>query len=113
NQNHRNFARGPGAAGNEGAQNRAGNANACQGKLIKCYSCNGLGHIVRNCTQSKSPQNSNFFKDKLLLMQAHENGVVLDAEELLFLANEQTNTFDADVDDQPIRDLAQNDDNIF
>ncbi|GKA90612.1 hypothetical protein Tco_0812482 [Tanacetum coccineum] len=49
----------------------------------------------------------------MLLMQAQENGAVLDEEELLFLAGEQTNTFDADVDDQPVRDLAQNDDNIF
>ncbi|GKD89599.1 retrovirus-related pol polyprotein from transposon TNT 1-94, partial [Tanacetum coccineum] len=113
NQNQRNFARGAGAARNGGAQNRAGNANAGQGKLIKCYNCNELGHIVRNCTQPKRPQNSDFFKDKMLLMQAQENGAVLDEEELLFLAGEQTNTFDVDVDDQPVIDLAQNDDNIF
>ncbi|GKD60037.1 hypothetical protein Tco_1297546, partial [Tanacetum coccineum] len=86
NPNQRNFARGAGAAGNGGAHNRAGNAHACQGKLIKCYNCNGLGHITRNYTQPKSPQNSNFFKDKMLLMQAQENGAVLDEEELLFLA---------------------------
>ncbi|GKD69632.1 hypothetical protein Tco_1323722 [Tanacetum coccineum] len=51
--------------------------------------------------------------DKMLLMQAQENGAMLDEEELLFLAGEQTNNFDADVDDQPVRDLALNDDNIF
>ncbi|GJS48878.1 hypothetical protein Tco_0598999 [Tanacetum coccineum] len=45
-------------AGNGGAQNRAGNANTGQGKL-----------------------------DKMLLMQAQENGVVLDEDELLFLAD--------------------------
>ncbi|GKC27371.1 hypothetical protein Tco_1034665, partial [Tanacetum coccineum] len=73
NQNQRNFAGGAGVAGNRGAQNRAGNANAGQGKPIKCYN-------------------------------------LLDEEELLFLAGEQTNTFDADVYDQPVRDLAQNDD---
>ncbi|GJR14998.1 retrovirus-related pol polyprotein from transposon TNT 1-94 [Tanacetum coccineum] len=72
--------------GNGGAQNRAGNANASQGKPIKCYNCNGLGHIARN---------------------------LLDEEELLFLAGEKTNTFDADVDNQPVRDLALNEDNIF
>ncbi|GKB04013.1 retrovirus-related pol polyprotein from transposon TNT 1-94 [Tanacetum coccineum] len=49
----------------------------------------------------------------MLLMQAQENGVVLDEEELLFLAGEQTNTFDTDVDNQPVRDLALNEDNIF
>ncbi|GKB55666.1 hypothetical protein Tco_0911852 [Tanacetum coccineum] len=70
-------------------------------------------HIAQNCTQPKRPQNSNYFKDKMLQMQAQENGTVLDEEELLFLAGEQANTFDADVDNQPVQDLALNEDNIF
>ncbi|GKE96106.1 hypothetical protein Tco_1580961, partial [Tanacetum coccineum] len=49
----------------------------------------------------------------MLLMQDQENGAVLDEEELLFLVGEQANTFDADVDNQHIRDLALNEDNIF
>ncbi|GJZ35050.1 retrovirus-related pol polyprotein from transposon TNT 1-94 [Tanacetum coccineum] len=113
NQNQRNFARGNGAASFRGMQNRAGNANAGQGKPVKCYNCNRVRHIARNCTQSKRPQNSDYFKDKILLMQAQENGAVLDEEELLFLAGEQGNTFDADVDNQPVQDLALNEDNIF
>ncbi|GJT82015.1 retrovirus-related pol polyprotein from transposon TNT 1-94 [Tanacetum coccineum] len=96
-----------------GAQNRAGNANAGQGKPVKCYNCDRVGHITRNCTQPKCPQNSDYFKDKMLLMQAQENGAVLDEDELLFLASEQGNTFDADVDNQPVQDLALNEDNIF
>ncbi|GKF82401.1 retrovirus-related pol polyprotein from transposon TNT 1-94, partial [Tanacetum coccineum] len=82
NQNQRNFARGNGKVSNEGALNRAGYANAGQGKPIKCYSSNGLGHIARNCTQPKRLQNSDYFKDKMLLMQAQENGAVLDEEEI-------------------------------
>nr|GEW50262.1 retrovirus-related Pol polyprotein from transposon TNT 1-94 [Tanacetum cinerariifolium] len=58
-------------------------------------------------------ENSDYFKDKMLLMQAQENGAMLDEKELLFLTREQTNMFDADVDDHPVRDLALNDDNIF
>ncbi|GKA47482.1 retrovirus-related pol polyprotein from transposon TNT 1-94 [Tanacetum coccineum] len=99
--------------GNGGTQNRAGNANAGQGKPVKYYNCNGIGHIARNCTQPKRPQNSDYFKDKMSQMQAQENGAVLDEEELLFLAGEQANTFDADVDNQPVQDLALNEDNIF
>nr|GEX81662.1 hypothetical protein [Tanacetum cinerariifolium] len=47
----------------------------------------GGGHIARNYTQPKIPQNSKYYKDKMLLMQAQENGVALDAEQLLFLAD--------------------------
>ncbi|GKD99655.1 hypothetical protein Tco_1387639 [Tanacetum coccineum] len=49
----------------------------------------------------------------MLLMQAQENGAVLDEEELLFIAGEQGNTFDAYVDNQPVQDLTMNEDNIF
>ncbi|GJW57496.1 retrovirus-related pol polyprotein from transposon TNT 1-94 [Tanacetum coccineum] len=113
NQNQRYFARGNGTAGNEVGHNRVGNANAGQGKPVKCYNYNGVGHIARNCTQPKRPHNFDYFKDKMLLMQAQENGAVLDEEELLFMAGEQGNTFDADVDNQPVQDLALNEDNIF
>nr|GEU46777.1 hypothetical protein [Tanacetum cinerariifolium] len=49
----------------------------------------------------------------MLLMQAHENGVALDEEQLLFIAGGQDNAVDEDVDEQPIQDLALNVDNVF
>ncbi|GKA90225.1 hypothetical protein Tco_0812095 [Tanacetum coccineum] len=52
--------------------------------------------------------NLEYFKDKMLLMQAQDNGVVLDEEQLLFIAGGQDNTFDDDVDEPPIQDLLLN-----
>nr|GEY01771.1 hypothetical protein [Tanacetum cinerariifolium] len=72
--------RGGSAAGYGGAQNRVVNVNPGQARTVKCYNCNGTWHITRNCTQPKQPQNSEYYKDKMLLMQAQENGVALDAE---------------------------------
>nr|GEV79085.1 integrase, catalytic region, zinc finger, CCHC-type, peptidase aspartic, catalytic [Tanacetum cinerariifolium] len=49
----------------------------------------------------------------MLLMQAQENEVALDEEQLLFLTGGQANAIDKDVDEQPIQDLALNVDNVF
>ncbi|GKF25183.1 retrovirus-related pol polyprotein from transposon TNT 1-94, partial [Tanacetum coccineum] len=95
----RNNARGNGVAGNVGGQNRGGIVNPGQAKPIKCYNCNGQGHIARECPWPKRLQDSDYFKDKMLLMQAQENGVVLDKGQSLFLTGEQVTNFDDDVDD--------------
>nr|GFC50474.1 hypothetical protein [Tanacetum cinerariifolium] len=62
------------------AHNRVGNVNQGQARpgqarTVKCYNCNGTDHIVRNCTQPKRPQNFEYFKDKMPLMQAQENNL--------------------------------------
>nr|GEZ56874.1 integrase, catalytic region, zinc finger, CCHC-type, peptidase aspartic, catalytic [Tanacetum cinerariifolium] len=61
----------------------------------------------------KQHENSEYFKDKMLLMQAQENRVALDEEQLLFIAGGQYNVVDEDVDEQPVQDLALNADNVF
>ncbi|GJX50547.1 retrovirus-related pol polyprotein from transposon TNT 1-94 [Tanacetum coccineum] len=66
------------------------------------------GRIMVQNFQGRQNQNQN---QRYL---AWGNGAaVLDEEELLFLAGEQANTFDADMDNQPVQDLALNEDNIF
>nr|GEV72176.1 integrase, catalytic region, zinc finger, CCHC-type, peptidase aspartic, catalytic [Tanacetum cinerariifolium] len=78
-----------------------GQARPGQARTVKCYNYNGTGYITRNCTQPKRPQNSEYFKDKMLLMQAQENRVALDVEQLLFLAAKDCDAFDSDVDEAP------------
>ncbi|GJT43725.1 hypothetical protein Tco_0952440 [Tanacetum coccineum] len=51
--------------------------------------------------------------NKMLLMQAQENGMALDEEQLLFIAGGQDNAVDEDMDEQPVQDLALNVDNVF
>ncbi|GKG00932.1 hypothetical protein Tco_0305637, partial [Tanacetum coccineum] len=46
-------------------------------------------------------------------MQAQENGVALDEEQLLFIDGRQDNAIDGDVDEQLVQDLALNVDNVF
>ncbi|GJY56291.1 integrase, catalytic region, zinc finger, CCHC-type containing protein [Tanacetum coccineum] len=58
NRGQGNNASSTGATGYRGAQNRVGNENLGQARQIKCYNCNGIGHIVRNCTQLKRGQDN-------------------------------------------------------
>ncbi|GKD71760.1 hypothetical protein Tco_1325850, partial [Tanacetum coccineum] len=74
-------------------QNVQGRQNRVQGNNVRDTVAPG-NRGAQNCNQPKRPQNSEYFKEKMLLMQAQENGVDLDEEKLLFLAGGQPNTFD-------------------
>ncbi|GKA56381.1 hypothetical protein Tco_0755453 [Tanacetum coccineum] len=45
------------------------------------------GHIARQCTKPKRAQNSEWFKENMLLAQAQEAGVALDEEQRAFLVD--------------------------
>ncbi|GJS46058.1 retrovirus-related pol polyprotein from transposon TNT 1-94 [Tanacetum coccineum] len=62
--------------------NRAGLA-----KVIRCYNCQEKGHMARQCTKPKRPRNSIWFKEKAMLIEALELGVVFDEEQMAFLAD--------------------------
>ncbi|GJW55883.1 retrovirus-related pol polyprotein from transposon TNT 1-94 [Tanacetum coccineum] len=49
----------PGNVGNTGAR----------GKKVICYNCRGEGHVARQCKEPKRKMDSQYFKDKALLME--------------------------------------------
>nr|GEV83122.1 reverse transcriptase domain-containing protein [Tanacetum cinerariifolium] len=59
-------------------------------RVIVCYNCKGEGHMSKQCTKPKRKRDAEWFKDKVLLVQAQANGQVLQAEELDFLADPGT-----------------------
>ncbi|GJW95328.1 hypothetical protein Tco_1379880 [Tanacetum coccineum] len=78
---------------NAGTKNRRiattskGNVATGPSRVVKCYNCQGEGHMVRQCTQPKRPRNVARFKEKLMLAEALEAGQILDEEQLAFLAD--------------------------
>nr|GFA70148.1 hypothetical protein [Tanacetum cinerariifolium] len=59
-------------------------------RVIVCYNCKGEGHMSKHCTKPKRKRDAEWFKDKVLLVQAQANGQVLQEEELDFLAVPET-----------------------
>nr|GFA37701.1 hypothetical protein [Tanacetum cinerariifolium] len=55
-------------------------------RVIVCYNCKGEGHMSKQCTKPKRRRGEQWFKDKVLLVQAQANGQVLQEEELEILA---------------------------
>nr|GEY05241.1 reverse transcriptase domain-containing protein [Tanacetum cinerariifolium] len=75
-----------GNTGTRGTQSY-GQVTDNKGKLVICYKCHGEGHVSRQCKEKKRVKDSQYFKDKMLLMEAKEKGVVLYAEAEAFLAD--------------------------
>ncbi|GJV80245.1 putative ribonuclease H-like domain-containing protein [Tanacetum coccineum] len=71
------------APGNKGKHAATGS----QGKVVTCYNCLGQGHMAKECKEKKRAKDSQWFKDKALLMEAKEKGAILDAEAEAFLAD--------------------------
>nr|GFB07746.1 hypothetical protein [Tanacetum cinerariifolium] len=88
--------RGGSAAGYGEAQNRVGNVNQGQARpgkarSVKCYNCNGTGHIARNC----GPDNA--FDDDVDEQPIQDLALNVDN---VFQA-EDCDAFDSDVDEAP------------
>nr|GEZ14521.1 hypothetical protein [Tanacetum cinerariifolium] len=59
-------------------------------RVIVCYNYKGEGHMAKQCTKPMRKRDAEWFKDKVLLVQAQTNGQVLQEEELDFLADPGT-----------------------
>ncbi|GKE78251.1 integrase, catalytic region, zinc finger, CCHC-type containing protein [Tanacetum coccineum] len=69
------------------ATSSKGNTTSRQARVIKCYNCQGEGHMARQCTQPKRTKNAAWYKEKVMLVEAQEAGQILDEEQLAFLAD--------------------------
>nr|GEX79557.1 hypothetical protein [Tanacetum cinerariifolium] len=86
--------RAPRNVGNTGKQGNQGYETMVNGKgqLVTCYNCHGQGHVARQRKEKKRAKDSQWFKDKMLLMEAKEKGATLDAEVEAFLADVECTT---------------------
>ncbi|GKD63190.1 retrovirus-related pol polyprotein from transposon TNT 1-94, partial [Tanacetum coccineum] len=58
-----------------------------QQRIVKCFNCQGEGHMARLCPKPKRKRDATCFREKVLLVKAQGNGKVLNEEELVFLAD--------------------------
>nr|GFB23100.1 hypothetical protein [Tanacetum cinerariifolium] len=58
---------------------------SCQAKVIN--TCQGEGHMARQCTQQKRRRDATWLNEKVLLVQAQSEGKELDEEKLAFLVD--------------------------
>ncbi|GKE11877.1 hypothetical protein Tco_1415428, partial [Tanacetum coccineum] len=66
-------------------QGRQSQGYASNSSKSNATASGGEGHMARQCTQPKRARNSAWFKEKLMLAEAHDSGQVLDEEQLAFL----------------------------
>ncbi|GJZ04675.1 retrovirus-related pol polyprotein from transposon TNT 1-94 [Tanacetum coccineum] len=66
-----------------------------QARVVKCYNCQGKGHMARQWTQPNRPRNVAWYKEKAMLIEAQEAGQILDEEQL----TEDLDAYDSDCDD--------------
>ncbi|GJZ53182.1 retrovirus-related pol polyprotein from transposon TNT 1-94 [Tanacetum coccineum] len=56
------------------ATSSRGNTISGQARVVKCYNCQGEGHMARQCIQPKRPRNAAWYKEKAMLAEAQEAG---------------------------------------
>ncbi|GJU01271.1 retrovirus-related pol polyprotein from transposon TNT 1-94 [Tanacetum coccineum] len=78
------------AAGTSGTRaNTSGTGRNYSGqqRVVKCFKCQGEGHMARQYPKPKRKRDATWFRDKVLLVDDQGNGKVLNEEELEFLVD--------------------------
>nr|GEU39942.1 hypothetical protein [Tanacetum cinerariifolium] len=65
----------------------ASGSNSGKLRIVIRYNCKREGHMSKQCTNPKMKWDDSWFKDKVLLVKAQANGLILHEEELAFLAD--------------------------
>nr|GEV24147.1 reverse transcriptase domain-containing protein [Tanacetum cinerariifolium] len=58
-----------------------------QQRIVKCFNCQGEGHMARQYPKPKRKRDATWFRDKVLLVEAQGSGKVLNEEESKFLVD--------------------------
>ncbi|GJY76142.1 retrovirus-related pol polyprotein from transposon TNT 1-94, partial [Tanacetum coccineum] len=64
-----------------------GGNNSGQQRVVKCFNCQGEGHMARQSPKPKRKRDATWFRDKVLLVEAQGSSKVLNEEELEFLVD--------------------------
>nr|GEW72182.1 hypothetical protein [Tanacetum cinerariifolium] len=78
------------AAGTSGTRaniSRIGRNNLGQQRVVKCFNCQGGGHMARQCLKPKRKSDATWFRDKVLLVEVQGSSKVMNEEELEFLVD--------------------------
>ncbi|GJT71671.1 retrovirus-related pol polyprotein from transposon TNT 1-94 [Tanacetum coccineum] len=62
-----------------------GGNNSGQQRVVKCFNCEGEGHMARQCPKPERKRDATWFRVKVLLVEAQGFSKVLNEEELAFL----------------------------
>nr|GEW53058.1 hypothetical protein [Tanacetum cinerariifolium] len=76
-----------GTSGTRANISGTGGNNSGQQRVVKCFNCQGEGHMARQCPKPKRKRDATWFRDKVLLVEAQGSGKVLNEEEFEILAD--------------------------
>nr|GEX61494.1 hypothetical protein [Tanacetum cinerariifolium] len=67
--------------------NQLSGNNSGQQRVVKCFNCQGKGHMARQCPKPRRKRDATWFRDKVLLVEAQGYCKILNEEELELLAD--------------------------